>query len=603
MATCPISQVVEGSWDRGAQHVADMRGNCRKSHSTEDYQNDPRFSQQPSHQRYYSRQDSAPAVLPVQYDISPPSSPDLRPAHREPGPPSSGRVSPIEALPTYPASIEPPTSRFTTHIPIPRKAAPSASSSARNSVLSPDKDQPKMTGKRQTRWDLFSGEPTTGARGKTGQIKPEDASNRFHDPPVSGVESSYRASISAGTGKRVNPYKKPSLAERAAKLGARVSNTEPKVREPWKGASGRSAIVAPVTETTGRRSRPLEAHRNLDAQMSTPARRTPSPRSIPLIPGPIPEPAPEPKQPEKDLTIKPVVPLKTAGTQSPAQPASPVSSNPPRNPQGYPSPVSPGREQLSQPNPDTNSASQHLQEQMGEYNASQQLFPTEPPRKSAERNMDQQSSRFSWTTSATGTSFQPSPPPSPPPEMPKRFAPTSSPAPTSAAAAVTSPPLSPAVLAARERARARTEGRPESIVSVTQRKPVPSQASTARPDSTVRPDMERKGSEDKALPVPPSQRQPEDLISNLQSQLDDIEERKRPIRRRMAELTQTGNPVVYDLTTRKEHERKIRGLEDVLADLSRQEHEVGLRLHRAWKRRDREAYEQPTALWVRRVTG
>jgi len=70
----------------------------------------------------------------------------------------------------------------------------------------------------------------------------------------------------------------------------------------------------------------------------------------------------------------------------------------------------------------------------------------------------------------------------------------------------------------------------------------------------------------------------------------------------MWDLTKNHNPMVFDLAARKEHDRKLKDLEDILADLSRQEHEVGLRLHRAFKRRDRQLNEQPTALWIKRVT-
>ena len=48
---------------------------------------------------------------------------------------------------------------------------------------------------------------------------------------------------------------------------------------------------------------------------------------------------------------------------------------------------------------------------------------------------------------------------------------------------------------------------------------------------------------------------------------------------------------------------KIERLKTEEADVRREEHEIGLRLHRAWKRRDKEAVYEPTGLWVRRVTG
>jgi hypothetical protein len=52
-----------------------------------------------------------------------------------------------------------------------------------------------------------------------------------------------------------------------------------------------------------------------------------------------------------------------------------------------------------------------------------------------------------------------------------------------------------------------------------------------------------------------------------------------------------------------EEKKKVEGLREELADVVRAEHDVGLRLHRALKRRDRNDIYEPTGLWVRRVTG
>ena len=50
-------------------------------------------------------------------------------------------------------------------------------------------------------------------------------------------------------------------------------------------------------------------------------------------------------------------------------------------------------------------------------------------------------------------------------------------------------------------------------------------------------------------------------------------------------------------------EARKRGFEDELSEIKREEHDVGLKLHRAWKKRER---EDPgwagSAIWVRRVT-
>lgn len=54
---------------------------------------------------------------------------------------------------------------------------------------------------------------------------------------------------------------------------------------------------------------------------------------------------------------------------------------------------------------------------------------------------------------------------------------------------------------------------------------------------------------------------------------------------------------------REEEKFKVEELKSELADVRKAEYEVGLRLHRAWKRKDESAVYEPTTLWVRRITG
>lgn len=73
----------------------------------------------------------------------------------------------------------------------------------------------------------------------------------------------------------------------------------------------------------------------------------------------------------------------------------------------------------------------------------------------------------------------------------------------------------------------------------------------------------------------------------------------------MTELMPTDSVVASDQVRRKREmeKMKVERLRIEEADVRREEHEVGLKLHRAWKRRDKDAVFEPTGLWVRRVTG
>ncbi len=106
----------------------------------------------------------------------------------------------------------------------------------------------------------------------------------------------------------------------------------------------------------------------------------------------------------------------------------------------------------------------------------------------------------------------------------------------------------------------------------------------------------------------PDEAQSHDLVTSLQAQLDDLAHRKNNIVKsikQMTELMPTDSLVVTDEVRRKREveKMKIERLRTEEADVRREEHDIGLRLHRAWKRRDKDAVYEPTGLWVRRVTG
>jgi len=107
---------------------------------------------------------------------------------------------------------------------------------------------------------------------------------------------------------------------------------------------------------------------------------------------------------------------------------------------------------------------------------------------------------------------------------------------------------------------------------------------------------------------PEAEAQSLDLISALQAQLDNLAHRRNNIQRSIRQMTEL---MPKDNVTAPEHVKKkraaeklkVEGLREEEADIRQQEHELGLKLHRAWKRKDKEAEYEPTGLWVRRVTG
>jgi hypothetical protein len=113
----------------------------------------------------------------------------------------------------------------------------------------------------------------------------------------------------------------------------------------------------------------------------------------------------------------------------------------------------------------------------------------------------------------------------------------------------------------------------------------------------------------KALPpAPPELHSAHDRVGNLNARLDSLAHRRNNINRsikQMTELMPNDNLMASAQVLRKrEVERmKVEGLREELAEVQQEEYELGLKLHRAYKRLDREAEFEPTGLWVRRVTG
>jgi hypothetical protein len=99
-----------------------------------------------------------------------------------------------------------------------------------------------------------------------------------------------------------------------------------------------------------------------------------------------------------------------------------------------------------------------------------------------------------------------------------------------------------------------------------------------------------------------------DRVAYLNAKLQGLANRRFNINKsikQMTELMPTDNLMASDAVIEKrEMEKfKVEGLKQELADVQREEYELGLKLHRAYKRLDRDAQYEPTTLWVRRVTG
>ncbi|CUS14823.1 unnamed protein product [Tuber aestivum] len=100
--------------------------------------------------------------------------------------------------------------------------------------------------------------------------------------------------------------------------------------------------------------------------------------------------------------------------------------------------------------------------------------------------------------------------------------------------------------------------------------------------------------------------EPKDHLSQLEFEQDQLTVRRAALRREIYDLEQVlpPNPSTHNPVARREMQTRRDQLVQELADVEKEVHEMGMKLHRAWRRRDKKmGTEGPTHLWVSRVTG
>ncbi|KAJ5601520.1 hypothetical protein N7510_011054 [Penicillium lagena] len=98
---------------------------------------------------------------------------------------------------------------------------------------------------------------------------------------------------------------------------------------------------------------------------------------------------------------------------------------------------------------------------------------------------------------------------------------------------------------------------------------------------------------------------PEKRIASLEARRTDIQRRRHNLETMVHELTQVIQPssIAYDLAAKAEVKKTVSSIENEIADLKREEHEIGLKVARAWRRLDEtENAGDGSCLWIKRVT-
>lgn len=145
-------------------------------------------------------------------------------------------------------------------------------------------------------------------------------------------------------------------------------------------------------------------------------------------------------------------------------------------------------------------------------------------------------------------------------------------------------------------------GTPRSVSGPVVRKPLPETVDHSQFSVST---SSKASDMSKSLPPVPAELEAEDRIASLEAQIDALERRKRNIARIMHDLKQSlvKNPVTCDLWRRREIDKRLANQQLEMDDVANDIHELNLILHRARRKRDKDDnYEQPTGLWIKRVT-
>ncbi|KAM7217078.1 hypothetical protein V8F06_007593 [Rhypophila decipiens] len=511
------------------------------------------------------------------------------------------------------------------------------------------------------RWDPMTGERTSSPHGQPSQVKPAQFAHGLGITNTGPVPPRKNQSVAAPTfGDRVR-----RMAKRAGgkendvdpAAGAFTSS-----RPSWRGPSGRTALLDPVhynpevaplriPEKNSRRvstnlsapnpkmglfgmarrgqTPPVSPHGSETVAGSAPRepmmRMSPSPQQSPSVTKP--QPLSPQNFPSSPLSASPVgrdapsmaardlarSALPNISVPSPTSPASPMS-NP--SPHDHNNPA-----MIRRKPPPTHANHLHHESVSSVYSQQSQHPPAPPAHKpdatflAANDPWVQPASRFSVTTYATSAANTPR-------ESFDDFEHQDRPPMPIIPPGLVESPIQAPQESVMDRRRPHPDGdghssNPPSPIAARDRKAAAAGMGPAiarvRAATTDLPDrrLSTASSINKMLPPAPpetSAGEAQDRVGLLNAQLQGLANRKINITRsikQMTELMPTDNLMDSTLvrTKREMEKRKVEALKLELSEVQREEYELGLKLHRAYKRLDKDGQFEPTVLWVRRVTG
>ena len=106
-------------------------------------------------------------------------------------------------------------------------------------------------------------------------------------------------------------------------------------------------------------------------------------------------------------------------------------------------------------------------------------------------------------------------------------------------------------------------------------------------------------------PIDDQPKDPVSRIESLEAKRNELAKRRHNLETVIHELTRVIQPgsFVYDAAAKAEVKKSVQSIENEIAEIKREEHELGLKVARAWRRLDeKENNGDGSNLWIKRVT-
>ncbi|KAJ5683862.1 uncharacterized protein N7477_000207 [Penicillium maclennaniae] len=153
-------------------------------------------------------------------------------------------------------------------------------------------------------------------------------------------------------------------------------------------------------------------------------------------------------------------------------------------------------------------------------------------------------------------------------------------------------------------------GSTDDLSIMSRRRPVPNAMLASKPISKkpVRKPTPSEAGRATLSAQPPVNDQPKDSqsrIESLEARRDELAKRRFALETVIKELTRVIQPAsyAYDQAAKAEVKRSVQSIENEIAEIKREEHELGMKITRAWRRLDeKENNGDGSNLWVKRVT-